>query len=140
MSRPCFLKCRSASFASAPSAIGRNCSSASSTTVFRPEPAPHAAQLESDDARTDDAKPLRHRIEFERAPGIHDLLAVECDAAQRHRLRPGREHDVLGLQRPLRAVVRREFDLAAWQQLAVTRERRDARGLEQRRGCPASSA
>ena len=53
---------------------------------LRPEPAPHAAELESDDARADDAKPLRHRVELECAPGIHDLLAVELDAAQRHRL------------------------------------------------------
>ena len=86
---------------------------------FGAEAAPHAAELEPDDARADDAKPLRHRVEFERAPGIHDLLAVELDAAQRHRLRAGGDHHVLGLQRALRAVGARELDLAAGQQLSV---------------------
>ncbi len=47
---------------------------------LRAEPAPDAAELEADDARADDAKPLRRLREVERAPGVDDALAVESDA------------------------------------------------------------
>jgi hypothetical protein len=77
-------------------------------------------------------------LELERAPGIHDVLAVELDAAQRIGSDPEARTTCLACKvfLPRRT---RELDLAAWQQLAVTGERRDAGGLERAPGCPASS-
>ena len=97
---------------------------------FGAEPAPDAAELEPDHAGTDHAQPLRHHGKVERAPGIHDAIAIEGGAAQRHRLRTGSQHHVFRLQHALAAVVAREFDLAAGQQAAVTGERRHAGALE----------
>ncbi len=61
------------------------------------EPPPDAAEFEPDHARADHAEALRHLGELERAPGIHDALAVELDAPQGHGLRTGRQHDVFPL-------------------------------------------
>ena len=40
------------------------------------EPAPNAAELESDDAGADDAEARGHRVELQGIPGIDDVLAV----------------------------------------------------------------
>ena len=80
MSRPCFLKCLSASFATCWSAMNRNCSMRLEHDDLGAEPAPDAAEFEADDAGADHAEALRHGVELERAPGIDDLLAVERHA------------------------------------------------------------
>src|SRR5688500_10197346 len=62
---------------------------------LRTEPAPHAAELEADDARADDRELLGHGLEIERAPVVDDVLAVERPARKFGRDRARREHDVL---------------------------------------------
>ncbi len=41
------------------------------------QPLPHAAQFQADDATANNAQPLRHGVELQRAPGIDDALIVE---------------------------------------------------------------
>ena len=98
---------------------------------FGAETAPHAAELEADDAGADHRELLRHALEIERAPVVDDVLAVERHALEFRRDRTAGEHDVFRAQRFLLAVVRGEFHLAAGQQLAVALQRGDAGALEQ---------
>src|SRR6185437_15346545 len=65
----------------------------------RPEAAPDAAHLESDDTRADDAEPLRHDRHRERARIVEDALVVERDAGQRARRRARRDDDVARAER-----------------------------------------
>ena len=93
---------------------------------FRTETAPDAAELETDDAGADHAEALRHGVELERAPRIDDLLAVERQALQLDGRGARSEHDVLRGQLFLLAVLVRELDAVAAQQLAVTLQAGDA--------------
>ena len=77
MSRPCFLKCCSASFASVLVGHRQELLERLEHDDFGAEAAPDAAEFEPDHARADHAEPLRHGLELERAPGIDDVLAVE---------------------------------------------------------------
>src|SRR5690606_5038458 len=93
---------------------------------------PDASELETDDTGADHAETLRHGVEIERAPGIHDVLAVEGRGAQLGRRRAGSENHVLRTELALRSVGRRELDTPTRQEPAVAVNRRDARGLEER--------
>jgi hypothetical protein len=99
---------------------------------FRTQATPHAAQLEADHAGADHAQTLRHGVEFERAPRVDDLLAVERQALQFRRSGTSREDHVLGGQLFLLAVLVRVLDTIAAEQLAVALEAGHTGGFEQR--------
>ncbi len=84
------------------------------------QPPPHAAHLEADHARADDAELLRHGGNRERAVVVEHAHVVDRDAGQRARLRAGRDDHVRG--RELRR---------AW--------RRRPRSSTRRRPCPRTS-
>src|SRR6185503_18279851 len=98
---------------------------------FRAETPPHAAELQADDAGADHAEALRHGVEFQRAPRIDDLLAVERQALELDRRRARGEHDVLRGQLLFLAILVRVLDAVTAQQLAVTLQARDACALEE---------
>src|SRR6185295_18339435 len=77
---------------------------------FGAQALPHTAKLQTDDAGADHAEALRHGVEFERAPGIDDLLAVERQTPELDRRGTGGEHDVLRSQLLFLAVLARELD------------------------------
>ncbi len=99
---------------------------------FAPQAAPNAAEFESDDAGADDAETFRHRVEFQRVPGIDDMTAVVRNRGQAYRHGPRGQNHVLGREDPLRAVARGHFDLVSREQSAVSLDRNDAAALEQR--------
>ena len=140
MSSPSFLKCLSASFDDGAVGHRQERIERFEHDHFRAETPPHAAELEADDAGADDAEALRHGVELERAPRIDDLLAVERQALQLDRRGARREHDVLRGQLFLLAVLARELDAVAAEQLAVPLQAGDARALEAGRRCRASTA
>ena len=99
---------------------------------FAAQAAPYAAKFQADDARTDDAESLRHRVQVERAAGIHDGLAVKGRRAQFRRHRAGGQHDMLCSKFAPCAVVGGELHPPARQELAMALQRRDSARLEER--------
>ncbi len=65
---------------------------------FRTEALPNAAELQPDDARTDNAESPRHRVELQRALRIDDALAVDRRRRQLDGRRSGGQDHVLALQ------------------------------------------
>ena len=96
-----------------------------------PQARPHAAQFDTDHPGADHAQALRHLGEVQRAPGVHDLLAVEGRDLQVDRLGAGGDHDVLGTEDLGLSLVRLVLDLAVAQQLAGAEQAGDLVGREQ---------
>src|ERR1700736_4312514 len=78
---------------------------------FRAESAPHRAQLEPDDARTDHEEPFRYLVEHQRAGGGDDALLVDVDAVEPRHVGAGGDYDRLGVER-LALAIGRDLDLA----------------------------
>src|SRR5688572_16974463 len=98
---------------------------------FCTETSPDAAELEADDAGADHAEALRHGVELQRAPRIDDLLAVKRQTLQFDGRGACSEHDVLRGQLFLLAILVRELDAVAAQELAVTLQAGDTGALEE---------
>ncbi len=62
-----------------------------------PQPTPHAAQFQADDAAADNDQMPRHLVQFQRTGRIDDLAAgiVHLDTRQRHDRRSGGDNDIL---------------------------------------------
>ncbi len=95
------------------------------------EPAPDAAEFEPDDTAAHDAEGSRYRIEFERAPGIDDSVAVERRDAEFDRYRATGEDDVTRIEDLDLAFDGREFHFPVSEQAAMPGEAGDLICLEQ---------
>ena len=94
MSKPCFVRMRSACLTISASIPGRIVGHRLQHGDLRAEPQPDAAELQSDHAAADDDQVLRHRGDRERAGRVDDPLVVELQEGQLDRDRPGGEQDV----------------------------------------------
>jgi hypothetical protein len=95
------------------------------------EPAPHGAELESDDPSPDDAQALGHLGQLERAPAVDDNLPVNRNRRQRCGLGSAGKNDVLGRVFRDLAVGRRELHAPACKQPAAPVQAGDVGALEQ---------
>ena len=91
---------------------GRIRSRNSTTTHLGAEAPPDGAELEADDAGSDDEQPLRHALQFEGAGGRDHHLLVDVDAGQTCDVRARRDDDGLGFEDLIGAVLGLDLDLA----------------------------
>ena len=82
---------------------------------FGSESRPDTAQLQANNAGTDNTEPLRYGIKFQRTPGINNLIVVKCGDPDFYWRRSGSQDDILRINDFNIAVDRCELHLLAGQ-------------------------